>query len=122
MELTLNFSTNKLTRCRKCKGELLPQYDKKTCHACLTKEKERDVARRQKRKFEDIENIVPGDLPAKVAKKNLQVKKVSNSHIERSRKTSDEQRDASRHQMSSSTQRKTSSRNSGLHLRSPPAG
>ena len=78
MELTLKFSTNKLTRCRLCGGELPSEYDKKTCHACLVKEKQRDVARRQKRKFEEIENLVPGDLPAKVAKKDLQMKKVSN--------------------------------------------
>ena len=79
MKLTLKFSTNKLTRCRMCKGELLAEYDKKTCHACLAKEKERDVARRKKWKFEEIENTIPGDLPAGVVKKNLRMKKVSNS-------------------------------------------
>jgi hypothetical protein len=77
MKLTLKFSTEKPTHCRKCKGELPVEYDKKTCDACLTREKHRDTARRQKRKFEEIENIVPGDLPAKAAKKELHITKVS---------------------------------------------
>jgi len=54
------------------------EYDKKTCHACLAKEKQHDMTRRKKRKFEETENIVSGDLPAEVAKKGLQKKKVSN--------------------------------------------
>lgn len=75
------------------------EYNKKTCHTCLAKEKQRDVARRQKRKFEEIENTVPGVLPAKVAKKDLQVKRVSTLLIKRSRKVSNRENNASRHQM-----------------------
>jgi len=78
MELMLKFSTNKLTRCRIYKGELPGEYDKKTCQACLAKEKQHNTTRRKKQKFEETENIVSGDLPAKVAKKGLQMKKVSN--------------------------------------------
>ena len=77
MELTLKFSTNETTRCRKCKNELPAEYSKKTCDACLAREKQRDIARRQKRKFEEMENVVPGDLPAKIARKELQITKVS---------------------------------------------
>ena len=76
MELTLKFSTDKPSRCRLCKGELPGEYDKKACPACLVKEKQRDTTRRQKRKFDEVENIVSGDLPAKVAKKGLEITKV----------------------------------------------
>jgi hypothetical protein len=76
MELILKFSTEKPTHCRICKGELPVEYDK-TCDACLTRERHRDMARRQKRKFEEIKNIVPGDLPAKAAKKELHITKVN---------------------------------------------
>jgi hypothetical protein len=79
MELTLKFSTSKLTHCRICKEGLPAEYDKKTCHACLSREKERDATRRQKRRFEEIEHIVSGDVPAKVAKKKLQIEKVSDT-------------------------------------------
>ena len=47
--------------------------------------KERDTARRQKRKFEEMESIVPGDLPAKVARKELQTTKVRNKSRVRKR-------------------------------------
>lgn len=77
MELTLEFSTNKHTLYRICKNDLPAEYNKKTCQGRLTKEKQRDAVRRQKRKFEEIENIMPGDLPAKVARKELRVTKVS---------------------------------------------
>ena len=82
MEHTFKFSTNRPTRCRICKGELPAEYEKKTCQTCLTPEKQRDTARRQKRKFEEIENVVPGDLPAKTAKKELQIKMVSDTSVE----------------------------------------
>ena len=77
MELTLKFSTDKSTRCRICKGNLPTESDKKACSACLMREKQRDTTRRQKRKLQEIESIVPGDLPAKVAKKGLETMKVS---------------------------------------------
>ena len=77
MELTLKFSTNKTTHCHKCKNELPAEYGKKTCDACLTREKQRDTARRQKQKFEELESVVPGELPAKIARKELQITKVS---------------------------------------------
>lgn len=77
MELTLKFSTSKPTCCRKCKNELQAEYDKKMCSACLAREKERDTLWRRKRKFEEMKNIVPGALPAEVARKELQITKVA---------------------------------------------
>jgi hypothetical protein len=77
MELTLKFLTEKPTHYCKCKGELPAEYDKKTCDVCLTKEKHRNMAQRQKQKFEEIENVMPGDLLAKAAKKELHITKVS---------------------------------------------
>ena len=86
MERTLIFSTNRPTHCRICKGELPTEYEKKTCHACLVREKQRDTVRRQKRKFEEIENTVLRDLPAKVMKKELQIKKASDMHTKHLKK------------------------------------
>jgi hypothetical protein len=77
MELTLKFLTGKPACCRKCKQALPMEYDKKTCDTCLTREKQRDMARRQRRKFEEIENVVPGVLPAKAVKRELRIMKVS---------------------------------------------
>ena len=116
MELTLKFVTLKPTCCRKCKNELPAEYNKKTCNTCLANEKQRDTTRRQKRKFEEIEKVVPGDLPANVARKELQITKVSyiSSIQERERELN---KKTPRYRISNTSQGMSSSNRSDSRLR-----
>ena len=52
-------------------------YDKKTCNTAALQlmKKQWDAVQRRKQKFEEIEDIVSGGLQAKVAKKDLRMKR-----------------------------------------------